>query len=131
MYDNVLQRGFIALTATIIVAAVLLTLVIAVASKGFYGRFNALDAEVKEVSRALAEGCVQTAILEYEKESSYAGGDEITIDGNTCTIVSVDGSLPSAVAVEVHADAKGTVTNLRVVLDSTNDYFVESWEEVP
>src|SRR3989344_2650817 len=72
------SAGFIALTATIIVAAVLLVLTVSIASSGFQGRFAVFDGEVKEASRALAEACVETAILKHAKDGAvYTGSGDV------------------------------------------------------
>lgn len=131
------NEGFIALTATIIVAAVLLILAVSVASSGFQSRFSVFDGEVKEVSRGLAEACVQFAILEYAKDNSYTGNNHpktVVFDpdptkSRECTIISVSGSAP-ALQIRTQAEFRSSFTNLEVVIDATNDYAVDSWEEV-
>lgn len=125
-FDN---KGFVALTATIIVAAALLIVVVNIASNGFYGRFNILDAEVKEVSRALAEGCVETAILKYAQDSTYTGdNDVVRIGDKECVIKSVSGTSP--ISIDTQAVVNNTYTNLRVGVESTN-FTVVSWQELP
>ena len=130
-YVSQRSGGYIALTATIIVAIVLLTLVVSVSSAGFYGRFVVFDAETKEVSRALAEGCVETAKLKHAQDNDYdpgvTGVDTVSIGDFECTILDVEDS--GNITIEAQAEVRSAYTNLCVEFDS--DYDVVSWIEVP
>jgi len=138
MYANT-QNGFVALISTIIVAAVLLILAVSVASSGFQGRFSVFDAEIKEVSRGAAEGCVETALLRYVQ----ADGDDyldtsittfpetgISIGVAECDIVLAERKNGSTILVRTRADFHGAVTNLEVEFDDTSPYGTTSWKEL-
>ncbi len=66
-------RGFIALMSVVVISSVLLLLVTEGSFSGFTSRINSLNHEFKNQSEALAEACVQQALLEYAHNSSFVG----------------------------------------------------------
>lgn len=74
------QRGFIALMTVIIMSAALLIIMSAAAMIIFRSRFGALDYENKDISNALAQACVQQAMVNIIQEDDYAGNDKIIIE---------------------------------------------------
>lgn len=123
------HRGFIALISTIIIAAVLLVLMVSTATTTFKSRFAVLDAELKEVSRGLAEACVETAILKYAQDDTYPMSgtfpDTVPVGSRECVIKEVD----TNGVIKAQGEINNIYTNLLVDFD-TNDFSIESWEEV-
>jgi len=126
--------GFAALMAAIIISVILLLLVTTLSLTGFSGRLNILDSEYKERSSALAEACVDTALLKLAANPSFGGGPlDVDVSGsNRCTYVVYNPSVdnPNAITIETTADFQHAVTNLRVKVQKS-DLSVNSWEEVP
>lgn len=97
-YNNP-QRGFVALISAIVMSAVLMAFMASVGTASFYARFDALGIENKRESIALAESCVDTALLALATSTDPThydpSGRAITIgtdaQGNamTCTIKDV------------------------------------------
>lgn len=65
--------GYIALMTTVILGLVMLTLLVVVSNIGFSGRFNILDAELKEVSINAAHSCIETTFLKIAQDPFYPG----------------------------------------------------------
>ncbi len=120
------NTGFIALMSAIIISVILLLIVTNLSFTGFYGRSDILDSELKERSSALAEACVDTALLNLAQNVNYIG--DVIVELDKCTIQSVAGG-GSIKTIKVKADYKNYITNLQVLVDSTNDMAVVSWEE--
>lgn len=104
-------RGFIALMSSVIISTVLLGLALTAGASGAFSRFDALNAEYKRVSLALAESCANSALLKIAQNYNYAPAGEVVtigVDGQgrteTCTIKSV--SFPNG---------KGSVQNTAVI----------------
>ena len=81
------QSGFIALISVIIISLLLVTITVALSLVGFFGRFNILDNENKEISSGLAESCLDTVLLRLTQNPSYTPdpsmpGDQIISVGN-------------------------------------------------
>ena|SRR3989338_10087446 len=125
-YNLETQKGFIALMSAIIISVVLLLMITNLSLTGFYGRFNVLDSELKERSSALAEACVDTALLRIANDPTYPypTNDPINVDGNDCIIESATGG-----NISTTANYKNYITNLKIEVDS--DLNVTRWEETP
>ena len=124
------NTGFIALMSAIIISVVLLLVVTNLGFTEFYNRSNILDSELKEKSFALAEACVDTAILKLANDSSYNPINEpISVDADNCIIQSV-ASGASQKIISIQTNYKNYYTNLKIVLNSAN-MSVVSWEEIP
>ncbi len=121
------KRGFIALLTTIIISFVLLTIVVAVSFMGFFGRFNILGSEAKERSSALAEACIQTAILKFSQDNSYNGNDWIFVNNTSCFICSGISAVSGGNRIRVQASSSDAYTNLEVIVTSLGA--IRSWEE--
>lgn len=122
------QGGYIALMSAIIIAGVLMVVVFSMSFKGFMTRFNLLDSEYKKRSLNLAEACANTAVLKVIENSSYTGGEAITVNGENCSIVSVVVS-GSQYIIRSSAVVQEAVSNVEITLNS--DFSLARWEEVP
>ena len=109
-----INSGFAALMSTIIISATLLLIAVSLSNVSFYGRSNILDSELKERSFALAEGCVDAAILNLLQSVDYAG--DVAIGSDKCTIQSVSGS--NEKTITTYADYRNYITKLEVKVDS-------------
>ncbi len=124
------QTGFIALISATIIAVVLLLVTSSANLSGFYSRSNSLDAELKERSGAIAEACVDEALLKLANDSGYTGNVDVIVDGaNQCHI---DSLVPSTdpIIITARADYNHFFTRLEVKVDKTN-LSVISWQELP
>ena len=125
------NAGFIALMSTVIISVILLLIAVNLSQTSFFGRFNILDAELKEKSSALAEACADTALLKLVNNPSYfppAGGESVSVDGNDCIIESVSLSIPKI--INVQTDYKNYITKFKIEVDPSDDMAVVSWEEI-
>ncbi len=122
------NTGFVALISAIIISVILLLMVINVSLTAFYSRFNILDSELKERSSALAEACADTAMLKLANNSSYNPVNEVvTVGSDTCTIISVTGSITKTILTK--ADFKNYNTKLQIKVDATT-IAVSEWKEI-
>jgi len=128
------NKGFVALMSAIIISVILLLIITNLSLTAFYSRSDVLDSELKDRSSALAEACVDTAILKLVNNSNYSPVNECVPVGdicpntnpnaNICTIVSVD----SGNHIKTQAKFNNSYTNFRIVVDA-NTFAVQSWEE--
>ena len=134
---NSFQDGFVALVSVIIIFAILLVLVALIATSSFFTRFNVLDYENKKVSVALAEACVETALVNLAKDPvNYPLGIPIpqgrqeTIEfGKTCRICPIGGSNPNFI-IYTRSSYNNAYANLTInaSLTATN-FTITSWDE--
>ena len=123
------NSGFMALISAIIISVILLLIASSLNLTSFYNRSDILDSELKEKSLALAEACVDMAILKLANNQNYTPSNEIVNVGtDTCTIQSVISS-SNQKTINVKADYNHYVTNLKIIINSS-DLHVVSWEEI-
>jgi hypothetical protein len=87
------EKGFIALTSTVILSAALMLLMYSTSASGFYARFDAMAGEFKRISLGLSESCVNAALLRVAQNYQYvpaSGGDVVPVGSETCIIRSVE-----------------------------------------
>jgi hypothetical protein len=124
------DSGFIALMSSIIISVILILMATTLGFTGFYSRFNVLDSEVKERSAALADACVDNAILKLVNDPSYSGNATSTISGSDKCYI---GPIPPTAAQKIFKTRgifSNSHTNLKVTLDMTN-FEIVSVEETP
>ncbi len=123
------NSGFIALISAVIISVILLLIISNSSLTGFYSRSDILDSELKEKSAALAEACTDTALLKISNNSTYNPSNEIVnVGSDTCIIKSVAYGAGQK-TVNITADYNHYVTNLKIVVNSS-DLAVVSWEEI-
>jgi hypothetical protein len=99
IFQIIKPRGFIALMSVIILSAMLLGLVSTANTAGFFARFNALNAEYKQVAFGLAESCANVALLSLAQNYAYdptlnaayvpSQGLLVSLDADSCYIQSI------------------------------------------
>jgi hypothetical protein len=123
------DSGYIALMSAIIISIVLITVVSSVSVSGFFGRFNILDSEYKEISSGLAEACVEIAIIKLANDNSYVGGEVFPVGAENCEIVSITLNPPDY-TVKTQGIYNNAYTNLEVKLSNSGDFAITLWKEV-
>ena len=113
------RRGFVALISTIIISLLLITITVTFNLNGFFGRFNILDNENKEITNSLAEACLDTALLRLTQNPAYTPdpsvpGDQTVGVGNTvCKIRLINpGGTTWPKTIQVVASQSHAFTNL-------------------
>jgi|SRR3989344_3599404 len=120
------NEGFAALITAIVLSLVLIIVTVTLNRSGFFARSAILEAEYKEMSSALAEACVDIAMLRIATTPGYSvTNDPIAIGDETCTIDSVAGD-----NIQTSADVNGSVTRFEVIVDLSDDLAVISWNEI-
>lgn len=125
------QKGFAALTAAIIISTILLVMMAGTAGIAWRGRFAALDYENKKISVALAQACVQTAILELAQNPAYLGNEIIAVGADRfCKICPIQKSSFYMYMINSRAAYGNTYTNLTVkIISDGSNFDPVSWEE--
>ncbi|MEK7212540.1 MAG: hypothetical protein AAB686_02595 [Patescibacteria group bacterium] len=120
------SKGYIALVSSLLISAAILVLVTTVGLTSFFTRSSLSDASLKTQSRALAEACVQKALLSIAENPGYAGNETVPVGGESCRIISVVASGTDKV-ISTTANFRNSVTNFKVESAPTA---IVSWEEL-
>lgn len=123
------RGGYVAITAAILIVAMFVIVVFVVGKSSFLNRDNISDTHFKEKSIALAEGCFQVALFRLTEDATYAGGETVPIDSDTCRIISVVASGTSKV-ITVSSTFQTAHSNFRLTIHQGNFSFI-NWEELP
>lgn len=130
-YTN--QNGYIAIISAIVISIVLIAITLTLSFSGFFLRFNILGTEYKKVSYALAQGCVNTALVKLANDPSYSGPEDITLDAmanKKCKIISVTGSGNSR-TIKTQSVYQNSFTDLQVNASITaSNITPTSWIEL-
>ncbi len=126
------QPGYIALMSAIIISVLLLLLAVTVSLTGFLSRSNELDAEYKQRSLSLAQGCAQAALLHLAQGQGNTGVGDVNIGNDKCSITSIQLNTPAAgqITIQTKAVFQDAITNLQFIVNSSNLSII-SWQELP
>ena len=135
-------KGFVALMSVIIIGAMLSLFVFTLGVSTFYSRYGIFDSENKHMSVALADACVNSAILKIAQNPSYApaaGGECVGVGGEcggtgelqVCKICDVT-TAGAITTIQIRAAYGGAYTNVAVSVDSSDGRFgIVSRRELP
>lgn len=131
--DNKSDKGFIALISVILISFMLFAITYAVGMTSFLSRFNILDSESKKRSGALAEACLDQAILKITSEE-YLQNQEILVGPkpeDKCVIISTTQNVPTAgkTIIKTQSVINKSYTNLFIIID--DDFNIIRWQECP
>ncbi len=116
-----------ALMSAIIIATILLAITLGLGFSGFFTRLNILDSESKERSAALAEACVDAAILD-SANNLYQSNKTVSVGKDICTIISSQNT-GGQTLIKTQAIINGSYTNLKVIATNTTAFKIISWDE--
>ena len=126
------NKGYIALISIIVISVLLITMGIVISFGGFFTRFTILENEYKKISTSLAEACAETAILKLIEDWNYAGGEDQTINLNSCSIVSVQDFNGSQKLIKSKAVYQGSHSNLEIAVEKNGSKInIVFWREIP
>lgn len=125
--QNKKRKGYAAIVSAILITAFIIVIVAGVSLASFVGRASSLNVTFKEISRALANACVNVALLRLSEDKNYNGGEVVAVGGKNCDIISVE-TVGLQTTITVKGEFQNSVTNVRRVV-KTADLTIVSWEE--
>lgn len=126
------ESGFVALMATIVIAAVLLVMSVEGSIAGWNARFNVLGTEAKEQAQALAQGCADQALSAIVTDPSYDGDATTTTAVGTCHVFPIEFNVPieGVVTIRTQAVVRDSYANLEMQMDMS-EIHIDSIPEEP
>ncbi|MES2023882.1 MAG: hypothetical protein V4439_04315 [Patescibacteria group bacterium] len=119
------QQGFIALLATVIIGLTLLSMVAREGYAGWHARFNVLGTESKEQATALADGCIDEALLSLLGGFPYQAGTTIASPIGDCKIFPIDTATSGYATLKAQSQVNDSYSNISVAIN-TNDVHLGS-----
>lgn len=122
------QKGFIALISSIVMSAILLLITTTLSLSSFFTRFTILESEYKEKSSALAEACVDSALVKIALDNAYSPSNETVQFGNNICLINGVTTISGQKTIATQGNYQESYTNLSVTIQ-TNNLQVISWLE--
>lgn len=124
------RGGYILVVTVLVLSSVLLILATASA-------FTLVGVQQRDTERrlgvgaqSLAEGCMETALLERRLDSGYAGNETVTIDNQTCTIRPFITGVNPPLTIQTEATKNNRTYRVQVKISDTATMTVQSWERI-
>ena len=121
------QRGYALVISVLVLGTMLLSIAAATAFSLSRTQLREQGWESGMRAQSLAEGCAEYAILQLRLDGTYAGNEEIEIQGEPCTVRPI--LLGASTTIETEATVDNRVYRLRVEVEPT-DIVIESWKRV-
>lgn len=86
------SKGFVALSAVLILSAVFLAVSIGIVSGAISEINSSIALLKKDQAKYSAEACTRHALLKLEQSLNYVGGDSILMNTGSCDVLTVTGS---------------------------------------
>ncbi|MDE1970768.1 MAG: hypothetical protein KGI50_04325 [Patescibacteria group bacterium] len=119
------------LISVIFVVLILSALVFSVNYGGYLVRMNVLRTTSKEESTALANACVEHALLNLALASStYQGNQTVAVGSSTCQIFPIQSQSGEKI-ITTKGVSGSNVTNMKVSVQFNPNLSLVAWEEIP
>lgn len=115
--------------SAVVITAILLIVVVGGGLLGFFTRSDVLDSELKQRSEALVDACVDTIMSRLLADSTYMGGETITVSGSDQCQIGTGVTSGSYRQFKVSASYQRSYTYALVTLDPGTSALI-SWQEV-
>lgn len=122
-----MQKGFIAISSAIIIAAVVLAISISTTYLTIGEGQAALASTAGESTLNFVEGCMEDALIKIWSAPNYSGGT-ITRPEGTCTITVL--KVANNFTITATTTATDYVRTLRVQATRTGTLSITSWKEI-
>lgn len=125
------QEGFIALISILIIGAIVLVISIGLSLRSIGETDMSLSEQESHKALALANLCVEQALMKLEAILNYAGNESIIIGSESCAIRPISGSGNLNRIVETQSTVSGYTKKIKAVVSQISPTMkITSWEEV-
>ena len=126
-----MNKGFIAFTSLLIIAAIALASVLSISLLGIGEARSSLDNKKGQEVKILANSCVQEALYQLRNFPTYSGGN-LNMENGTCNIsLTSSGNLKTIIVEAQVNDPSVYIKTLKVQAYLVgNSVSLNSWEEV-
>lgn len=111
------QKGYIAITTSIILSIIMMVVAIALGTSNFFTRADVNDFYNKQTTLGIARSCLDYALLSLAQTPSYTGNQTIAVSSFSCTINTITTAGANKV-IQAHAQLNGTTTNLQLTVNA-------------
>lgn len=124
------MRGYIALISVLIISAVLILIAVSIVQLGIGGTKMAIQENQSLESDYVAQACAEEALIKLVESATYSGNEIITINGNTCQILPLEGSGSNKV-IKISTMTHNQTKRLKIETNQLRPTIgIASWQEV-
>jgi len=125
------NRGFIALTAVLVLSAIFLSFSITVITHALTGSDQALSVLARDKAQFVTESCLEYALLKLPQSLNYAGNESILVGDETCEILRMIETGNSTRIIQAQSTVSGYTYRAEVVIQTISpEIVISSWEAV-
>ena len=125
-----IQEGFIALITVLIISAVVLLVAVSASLLGISESDMGLKQSLSSRAFYLANLCAEDALVKLKQDLGYSGNETLDIDGDSCTILPIEGNGNIDRTVKTKGEVLGQVRKIKVEIDRVNPQMqIRSWLE--
>lgn len=121
------RQGYIALTAVLVIAAVVLLLAVTVSTLSVGQLQTSLSSLRSTSSFGFIESCVDYALIRLNEDADIP--DNFTINGNTCNVV-IENQSDTRWTFLVSGTVDDYAKSVRITADRTDRVYIVSWQQV-
>ena len=126
------RPGLVALTAIMIVTALVFVIGVAMLSRSLGESRLALDSQESERARQLANACAEHALASLLASNTYAGNETLNLTGYSCYIGVPGGSGNTNRTVTANSTVSNYTRRVQLTITQlTPTLTISSWQEVP
>lgn len=125
------KKGFIALTAVLIMGALFLSISIGITSRSILGVDESIGLLQSQQAQKISEACVEFVLIELLRTLQYTGGQTLAIGAGSCDILSIVGSGNDNRQIQIVTTVGEYVHRVEVEVSVSNpDLELVSWNTV-
>lgn len=123
------QNGYIILISVLIIGAISTAIAVSLLSIGLNSSKNSFSFEQSRQARALANSCIDLALLEIYNSSSYTGASSTSTAQGTCwyEVINTGGD---ARTINASSTVGPVIRKTKTQLDDVDPINIISWQEV-
>jgi len=125
------MRGYIALISVLIISATILLIAIGVSQFGISQSKMTIQKSQASESYYLAQACAENALMKLKEDLGYRGNEVLNIEGNSCTVLPVEGSGNKNRLVKTSSNAYNQTRKIKIEINRVNPTMnIKSWQLV-
>lgn len=125
------QRGYIALISILIASAIVLLISLSASLLSIGESKMGLQMNQASESFYLAQSCAEYALIALKNDLNYIGDETLTINGQDCTILPLEGSGNTDRVIKALSNAYNQTRKIRIEINQVNpEIDIKSWQEV-
>jgi hypothetical protein len=123
-----LKKGFSTLFIVIILGGIALSVALSLSTSSVWSIKASNDTKDSNKAKSLVNACAEVALEVMRENNSYAGTDNVVLDGNTCTYT-VTNTGGTTRGIVIFGTVGGIVRKIDITTSTFNPLVISYWQE--